>query len=324
MMTSKEIAIRTIERKNPERFAYDFPERYGTDFYWAEFEPSPDPRPLTGVDEYGTEWQWNGVSKVGLVVDFPLKDWSDYHKIQFPTVNLEERVKSIAHIREEAKDKYIICRGVSIFERYHFLRGFDNAMTDVYDNPEKVKVLLRKLTDMNLEEIPIYKQAGGDGFMLYDDWGLQTNLMISPNIWREIWKPFYAEIFEEAHAAGMHTFLHSCGYIVDILDDLIEIGLDVIHMDQQENMGIDYLDERFGGKITFFAPVDIQKTMIYGTMDDIKAYCRNMVKHLSKPEGGFIPRWYFDSKGAGHSDEAVNTMCSEFLKIKDELYGKNV
>jgi len=148
-----------------------------------------------------------------------------------------------------------------------------------------------------------------------NDWGLQSRLMISPEFWRVLWKPRYAQIYKAAHAAGLCTFLHSCGYIVDILDDLIEIGLDVIHMDQQENMGLELLGRRFGGRITFFSPVDIQKTMVRGSLDDIRRYARDMVRLLGRPKGGFIPRWYTDPKGAGHRPEALDAMSAEFIKL---------
>ena len=115
--------------------------------------------------------------------------------------------------------------------------------------------------------------------------------------------------------------MHSCGYIVDILDDLIEVGLDVIHMDQQENMGLALLGERFGGRLTFYAPVDIQHTMAHGTLDEIRAYCRDMVRLLGRPEGGFIPRWYSDPVGAGHRQEAIDSMSQEFLRLS-HLHGR--
>ena len=116
----------------------------------------------------------------------------------------------------------------------------------------------------------------------------------------------------------MLTFLHSCGYIVDILDDLIEIGLDVIQMDQQENMGLDLLGKRFGGRITFWCPVDIQNTMARGSLQEICAYCRKMVAALGRPAGGFIARWYGDPAAVGHTQEAIKAMGEEFLKLSRE------
>jgi uroporphyrinogen-III decarboxylase len=168
---------------------------------------------------------------------------------------------------------------------------------------------------MNLAAIQKYSQAGVDGYIFADDWGLQNRLMISPQAWRTLWKPRYARIFAAAHDAGLATFLHSCGHIVDILDDLIEIGLDAIHMDQQENMGLELLGQRFGGRLTFFAPVDIQNTMAKGSLADIRQYCHTMADLLGRELGGFIPRWYSDPQGAGHRPEAITAMCEEFLTI---------
>jgi uroporphyrinogen-III decarboxylase len=152
--------------------------------------------------------------------------------------------------------------------------------------------------------------------MFCDDWGLQDKLMIDPEKWCEFWKPAYAKIYKAAHDAGMLTFLHSCGYIVEILDDLIDAGLDVIQMDQQQNMGLDLLSERFCGRITFWCPVDIQNMMCRGSLDEIRAYAREMFKKLSTPAGGFIAGYYGDPVGAGHSPEAIKVMCEEFVKLK--------
>ena len=90
-------------------------------------------------------------------------------------------------------------------------------------------------------------------------------------------------------------------------------------MDQQENMGLELLGERFGGRITFYNPVDIQQTMVYGSMEEIRAYCRKMAKLLGRANGGFIPKWYSDPVGAGHRQEAIDTMCNEFLKISSQI-----
>jgi hypothetical protein len=78
------------------------------------------------------------------------------------------------------------------------------------------------------------------------------------------------------------------------------------------------LGRRFGGRITFFSPVDIQNTMVSGSLDDIRRYAREMVRLLGRPKGGFIPRWYSDPKGAGHRPEALDAMSDEFIKLSRE------
>lgn len=316
-MTSRELVGRTLRFQYPARSPYDFPEPYGSDFVWIAMSPSPDERPRSGIDEWGAIWENIGVSILGEVKEFPLKDWADFSHLHAPDVDAPYRWAHLAGIRERAGGKFILASGISIYERLHFIRGLNNTWMDIYDAPDRLGQLIDILVEQNLVAIRRFAALGADALITSDDWGLQNQLMISPAKWREIWKPRYARIYRAAHEAGLFTFLHSCGYIVDILDDLIEIGLDAVHMDQQENMGLELLGSRFGGRLTFFAPVDIQKTMIYGTLDDIRAYCRSMVALLGRPGGGFIPRWYTDPAGAGHRREAIDAMCREFLRLCD-------
>ncbi|MCX8053298.1 MAG: hypothetical protein N3B12_05785 [Armatimonadetes bacterium] len=320
-MTSREIVLRTIRFEHPNRIPYDFPEPYGSDFAFTGLDPNPDARPANGPDEWGAIWKNIGLCSLGEVQEYPIKQWSDLDKLAIPDVNAPHRWKNLEGIRERAGEKFLLGYGLSIYERVHFLRGLENTWMDVYDNPEQLVRLIGTLVEMNLEIIQRYAELGVDGYFFADDWGLQSRLMISPEQWRRIWKPAYRRIFDAVHAAGMLTFLHSCGYIVDILDDLIEIGLDVIHMDQQENMGLELLGSRFAGRITFFSPVDIQNTMARGNPDEIRAYCHKMVACLGTPRGGFMAKWYSDPVGAGHAQEAIDAMCQEFLKINDQFAG---
>jgi uroporphyrinogen decarboxylase len=313
--TSREIVRQTVLFQGAPRLPYDFPDPYGSDFFWAGLSPSPDDRPSSGPDEWGAVWENKGFTNLGEVKQFPLREWADFERMQIPDIREERRWKVLEGVRERAGERFLLASGISIYERVHFIRGLENTWADIYENPDRLGQLLDLLVEMNLYAIQRYAEAGADGLIFCDDWGLQNRLMISPRSWRALWKPRYARIFQAARQAGMLTFLHSCGYIVDILDDLIEIGLQAIHMDQQENMGLELLGRRFGGRLTFFAPVDIQKTMVYGTLDEIRAYCRSMLAHLGRPQGGFIPRWYSDPVGAGHRPEAVQAMCEEFLRI---------
>ncbi len=288
-MVSRELVKNTILFKNKGRLPYDLPPEYGSDFFRFTLEPSPDARPNSGVDEWGAVWENIGVCKLGEVKEFPLQSWADFEKLNIPDIKESRRWGTLKKARQEAGDKFLLGSGISIYERAHFIRGLENIWMDIYDAPDELGRLLDILVEMNLYIIERYAGAGVDGLIFCDDWGLQNRLMISPDKWREIWKPRYKRIYEAAHEAGLQTFLHSCGYIVDILDDLIEIGLDVIHMDQQENMGLELLGERFGGRLTFWSPVDIQNTMARGDIEEIESYCHKMYEYLARPGGGFIP-----------------------------------
>ncbi|MEI6520425.1 MAG: uroporphyrinogen decarboxylase family protein [bacterium] len=324
-MTPRENVIASIDFSGPQRLAHDFPEPFGTDFAGMGMRPSPDMRPygkgVSGVDEWGAVWENIGVCSLGEVKEYPLKDWADFDKLKIPDINDPARWETLEEQRAAAGDKFILSYGVSLYERTHFVRGLEEVWADIYENPDELGHLIDILVDMNLSAIPRFAAAGANGFIFPDDWGLQNRPMISPAKWREIWKPRYKKVWDCCHAYSLKTFMHSCGHIVDLLDDMIDAGLQVVHMDQQENMGLELLGERFGGRLTFYSGVDIQMTLARGIPDEIRAYARKMVKLLGRPEGGILPRWYTDPEGAGHTPEAVEVMCKEFLKISDEMYG---
>jgi len=314
-MTSREIVRRAITFECPPRLPRSFPEPYGNDFCRTGPAPSPDARPRSGPDEWGAVWVNIGRSNMGEVKEFPLKDYADFHKLHIPDINEPHRWEHIHEPRKANPDKFLLAGGISLYERVFFIRGLENTWADIHEHPEELGRLIDVLVEMNLQAIPRFADAGADGLMWCDDWGLQDRLMIAPDDWRRIWKPRYARVYRAARDVGLLTLLHSCGHIVSILDDLVEIGLDVIQMDQQENMGLELLGERFAGRICFWCPVDIQNTMARGHADEIRAYCRGMVERLGTDRGGFMPMWYSDPVGAGHTPEAVQAMCEEFIRI---------
>lgn len=318
-MNGREMVLKTVHFQSPKGLAMTLPKEYRYDFYGWGPNPSPDARCKKGVDEWGAVWDNIGTTSLGEVKQFPLLDWEDFPKLKIPDVREERRWKGIEEVREKAGDKFLCGSGFSIYERLHFIRSLENTWIDIYENPEKLCELMDILVDMNLYAIEMYGKYGFDGLMFCDDWGLQDSLMISPKHWRELWKPRYQRIFEAAHKAGLVTILHSCGYIVDILDDLIEAGLDVIQMDQQMNMGLDLLSRRFRGRITFYCPVDIQAVMAFGNESTIRAYCREMVSKLGTPTGGFIAGYYSSPQSVGHTPEAIRAMCEEFMAIDREI-----
>ena len=318
MMTPREVVRRTVKFQNPDRLAVTLPEPYGRDITGVGMDPSPDRRPPNGPDEWGAVWLNIGVCKMGEVQKHPLTDWAAFDQLTIPDITDPARWEASKGARERAGDQFLMASGISLYERVHFIRGLEDTWMDIYQHPDELGRLIDVLVEMNLAAIERYAGEDADGFMWCDDWGLQNRLMIRPEKWVEIWKPRYARVYRAAHAAGMLTFLHSCGHIVEILDDLIDAGLDVIQMDQQMNMGLDTLGERFGGRIAFWCPVDIQAVMPHGSPDDVRAYCRRMVDALATPEGGFICGYYGDPKGAGHPQANIDAMADEFLKISAE------
>ena len=217
--------------------------------------------------------------------------------------------------------KYILTTApyCSLNEGIHNLMGLENMCVAYYEEPDAMKAFIARLADKQRESIQIVAELGTDGVMFYDDWGLQDRLMVSHEFIDEFFMPHYRSNWAYAQELGLDVWLHSCGYIIDILDDFIDAGLNVIQQDQQENMGIDQLNERVGGRLAFWCPVDIQRTMITGTLDEIRAYATKMVTTLGGHHGGFVSMAYSTPDDVEHTPEKLAAM-SEAFRAAENLY----
>jgi uroporphyrinogen decarboxylase len=127
------------------------------------------------------------------------------------------------------------------------------------------------------------------------DWGLQTGLQMKIDTFREFYKPYYKRIIDTCHRHKMHFFWHNCGYIVDMFPDMIELGVDVLQLDQPRLMGHQKLHDLLGGKISMWNTVDIQWSTADGVTDEqIRDEVDTMIQ-IYDPTGhvgGFIPKHY--------------------------------
>jgi len=126
-----------------------------------------------------------------------------------------------------------------------------------------------------------------DAIYFGDDWGQQHGLIMGPRIWREFLKPRLAKIYAEVKSAGKFVLIHSCGDIQGILPDLIEIGLDVFNPFQPEVMDVHEIKRMYGDRLTFFGGISLQKTLSFGTPEDVKAEVIDRIQTIGKG-GGYI------------------------------------
>ncbi len=94
-----------------------------------------------------------------------------------------------------------------------------------------------------------------------DDWGTQQACFISLEMWREFFKDRHRRLFEVIHEAGMHAWMHSCGYINDIVGEWIDCGPDVVNPQQPRTLGIEEMGQRCRGRIRSESLCDIQATL---------------------------------------------------------------
>jgi len=265
----------------------------------------------TSIDPWGAVWE--SLGNKGEVIESPLKDWSGLNNLKIPDYLTRGNRYFVKFTRLIFKRKYLLGNLPDmIFSLCHYLRGYDKFMEDFYFDRENLEKLVSIIVEHNLKLIDFYADCGLDAVMGADDLGLQHSLMISPEMWREIFKPGYKAMIERAHLKGMKFILHSCGYIIDIIDDFIEIGLDSLQCDQQDNMGIDNLNDRFGGRIAFFSPTDIQTTLSTNDGNKILEKARKLKATLGAHNGGFMGKVYPTPKDIGATEKSIYLMLKGF------------
>jgi len=318
-MSGKELVRRAVLFEGPERVPRDLPDPWGSDFFHIGVGADPAWKPkVEGEDEWGCVWKKVSVNDrtMGQVKIHPLQDYSILDDFPFPDYDIPRRYEHIPQQLERNRDgRFVLCSiPLSLIHRLDYLRGNRNAMLDPYLHPQELRRLLDKLTEVAITSLENLSGLGIDGVFSCDDWGLQDRSLMPPKVFRRFFKPCYEKIYHRAHEEGMLAFLHSCGHISELLDDFIEAELDVIQMDQQQNMGVDLLAENFGGRLCFWCPVDIQNTMVKGSIDDVKRYANMLIDSLGSYNGGFISKWYPSPEAIRHSWEKIRAMCEAFVE----------
>jgi hypothetical protein len=176
---------------------------------------------------------------------------------------------------------------MDLFERMQFLRGSEALYMDLGYGVSELFKLRDMINDFFLREIELWCKTDVDGIRFFDDWGAQRSLLMSPKMWREIFKPLYAEYCRLIHGAGKFVFVHSDGHIDAIIPDLIEIGVDALNA-QLFCMDIEELGRKYKGNITFWGEIDRQRLLPYGEPEEIREAVGRVRQALDTGHGGVI------------------------------------
>ncbi len=197
-------------------------------------------------------------------------------------------------LRESTDKAIMIVCGCNLMEWGMFLRRMDNFLMDCYIDKKNVEALLDQLMVRHLATLKNVCEAVGDVVDILrfgDDLGMDQSPFISPDIYRELFKPRHTALCEYVHKhSNMKTFLHSCGSIYSLMPDLIEAGYDIINPVQTTANGMDpqVLKREFGKDITFWGGgCNTRSVLNHGTTEDVRI---NVLKNLEvlAPGGGFV------------------------------------
>lgn len=258
----------------------------GDDFYSVELPyNSPDASAIYAA------FNWYGDNNVDaenrtLTADGCFKDAEELEDLDFfkwpdPSKYID-REECLRRVKQAPKDKTVI--GILWSSHYQdtcAAFGMETAMMNMVSEPELYMAVDEKIIQFYLKANEIFFESTKgyvDAILIGNDMGSQRGLMLSPEMIRKFILPGSKRLIEQAHSYGIKVLYHSCGSIFEIIPDLLDIGVDVVHPIQAlaANMDAVNLKEHFGGKVSFCGGVDTQELLVNGSVEEVSAKVKEL------------------------------------------------
>ncbi len=300
----------TIKNATYRRDIYDWKreirEKLGYSENWWEL-------PHDSIDEFGVIWRSSGTESGDKTKGHPYKGpfqdegtgegWDNLDKYVFPDANDPKRYKRVQSGRwkEIAEDRYLLgsANTSGIFNKCTQLRGFSELLIDLVRNryPKRLNRLINSVFSFNLTVIDKLKEYCRplDSIFVTDDFGTQKSAFVSPRIFKKFFKEPYKEMVSLTHDLGMDFILHSCGNVLGLIPEFVDIGIDVLEFDSPHMTGVEHF-KHFASerKMAFWLSSNIQSTFINGTPQEVEEEIKYYIKEIGNYEGGLAIYEYTD------------------------------
>lgn len=327
-MTPKEIIYANLEHNNPERPGLTFSGGRINDMISAGLAESEIYTPRRWVngnieyfdDEWGNIWfRVVNLGAGGEIYEPAIKDWRQLDDLVLPDYDNPKRYEHIREYFSKPTDKFkMFSMPGWIFASSRYLRKMEIYFTDLIEYRDEINRLHSMITDLFVRVIHKAGECGAEGIFYCEDMGTQDRLLMSPSMWRDIFKPHYLRLTSSAHEHGMKVFMHSCGYNWELIDDLVDAGIDCFQFDQPAAYDMPALAEKFKKlKVALWSPVDIQKVLPTGNRDLIESSATKMVNLF---RGFLITKDYGDLHGIGVKPEWDMWAYNAILKASGISY----
>jgi len=266
--------------------------------------PDASPDEILDENRYRDEWGVERVQPAGVLyydqVDFPLAGsitTADVARYPWPdpddpvrTNGLKERVRQL---RTQTDCALVLNLPSAFVHTSQYLRGFEDWFMDFATDRTLLACLFDAVLEVSLAICRnLLREVGEevDVLMASDDLGLQGGLMVPPAVYRELIKPRHEQYFRLMHEMSPAKVLfHTCGSVIDIMDDLVEIGVDILNPVLVSAAGMDptVLKREWGDRLSFWGAIDTQHVLPYGDIADVQAEVERRIEQLGRG-GGFV------------------------------------
>ena len=253
--------------REPEKAALNW---FGTTQGLHSFSDTIGLRPLQSADR---------------IVDIERYSWPDPDWFDYDTV---------ATLASQYQDYAIIAPMTwsPLFCRISELCGMERTLLLMADNSVLIDAMVEHILAFYLEYYRRILDAAPDQIdiaYMGDDPAGQEHMLFSPEMWRRFFKQPYSRLFQVAKDRGVRVMFHICGSVVDLIPDLLDIGMDILMPLQLRAARMDTLKlkSRYGHNLCFYGGVDIQRTLPFGTPQEVRAEVRHLIDTLAT-QGGYI------------------------------------
>ena len=265
------------------------------------------PEDMTGAAGVGAQ----GKDFLGIVWKPVKNEFGTYNEIGFHPLGRVTTVKEVedyswpqvdwfdfSHLKEEISQlnqdhRYAIMYFAGgAFETPWYMRGMERFLMDLVECPDIAESICRHALKFYRERAMRAIEASGGRIDIIGsggDIGTQRGMMLSPELWRQHIKPYSEQLIRPFKEMGLITYYHSCGGIVPVIEDLIEMGLDILDPVQPKAAGMDpeELKSRFGDRLTFHGGIDEQELLPRGNPSEIRKEVERIIQIFGK-KGGYI------------------------------------
>ncbi len=243
-------------------------------------------------DEYGICRLPNSDRLYWLYSHHPLAEagLDDIKKYKFPDPHLEERYKNLrSDVALFGDSHFIMAELWNIFKTSWEFRGFDQYMMDLSLNSKLVEKLADRVLEHRIAQSKQIVKCGVDMIFILGDIAMQDRMMISPAVWRRYFKSRLKIWIDEVRreCPRLRFMFHSDGNMEPVFEDLIEIGFDAIDPIQPESMDVAEIKHRFGDSICLHGTISCQRTLPFGTPEDVASEVKERIEICGK-NGGLI------------------------------------
>ncbi|MCL1894918.1 MAG: hypothetical protein FWG03_00065 [Clostridiales bacterium] len=221
------------------------------------------------------------------VKDIEGHPWPDLGKVDFGEVG-----RQLAMIDDDKAKIVSISFQTAVFCTLCDLFGMDGAMMNMHLEPKLIEACVERIEGFLLAVTKRILDENAEGFDFFwwgDDFSTQRGMMISPEMWRKYCKPTYLKVFELIKSYGVRVWFHSCGSFAPVIGELVDGGMDVWETVQAHLDGNDpaHLKQEYGERLTFFGAINCQRTLPFGTPEDVRKEVRERFRVLGRG-GGYI------------------------------------